>query len=245
MLPAGKGPTLGFFAKLFSRGPKADAKDEEEEAPPERAFWAWFVENQSQLRAAPLDEFGLPDDDGFLGADLLSQLQECDFGLGCEMRDLPDGRRELILIADGDPELFPVVRRVAAAAPVGDLPDWHVVALRPRPIAPPEDGERYKINGAKFRAGEFRFALRRGAEPGAVGIDLYHRAFADRENPANLSAAQYFLARTLGEQDCASLAPGAVVLHARPSDDSPVAALLRPLRDLPAAFDAATRGAKQ
>lgn len=235
---------MGFFAKLFSRGPKADAREPEGEAPPERAFWVWFVEHQEPLRTAPLDEFGLPDDDGFLSADLLSHLQECDFGLGCAMRDLPDGRRELILTADGDPELFPVVRRVAAAAPAGGLPDWSVVALRPRPAAPPEDGERYKINEAKFRAGEFRFALRRGmgGGPGAVGIDLYHRAFADRDDPANLSAAHYFLALTLGEQDCASLTPGALVLHARPPDDSPVAALLRPLRDLPAAFDAATAG---
>jgi hypothetical protein len=224
----------GFFAKLFGRETAAPAEET-----PERRFWQWFAKRAEKLRAAPLDVFGHADA-GFLGLDLSLELTQIEFGLDYVMRDgaAPDGRREMVITADGDPELFPLARRIAEAAPA-DLPGgWLVSALEDRPDdGTTDDVGPIKINNVKFKPEDLYFVLRPAGPDGRVGIDLYHKRFAEVDPETAQEAADYFLAGALGERDRAARV-GKVETRVPPPLGTPEFAGLRVYSELPEAWKA-------
>lgn len=86
------------------------------------AFWSLFRERASELAAARSADSPIYDQ-------LLAQLQKVDPGLYLEFCSDPHAC-ELIVTADGNRELFPIVRTVVTAAPAID--GWSIRALKPK-----------------------------------------------------------------------------------------------------------------
>ncbi|WAC75076.1 hypothetical protein OU995_10410 [Roseateles sp. SL47] len=86
------------------------------------SFWRWLVDHQADLNALESPEHPFWDV-------LLSRLQELDEGLWFEVSMPGDDVRELVITAEGDWELFPLVEAMVSVAP--DVPGWDFVALKP------------------------------------------------------------------------------------------------------------------
>jgi hypothetical protein len=91
-------------------------------AEPTAAFWSLFAK-----RADALTRISTADDPVY--DELLAQLQAIDAGLFFEFSAVP-GSSELIITAEGDGSLFPLVDAVVAAAPRID--GWRFFALKPK-----------------------------------------------------------------------------------------------------------------
>lgn len=86
------------------------------------AFWSWLKAHQDELDALESPEHPFWDE-------LLEHLKRVDEGLWFEVSMPGDGERELVITAEGDWELFPLVEAMVSVAP--DLSGWEVVALKP------------------------------------------------------------------------------------------------------------------
>lgn len=96
-----------------------DARPDESDAI--TAFWRWFAANAAALRA----DTDLQQAMERIGA----ELERVDPGVIAEIAKDGD-KRTLILSADGDKDLFPVVQAVYARRPT--VEGWEIVAFRPR-----------------------------------------------------------------------------------------------------------------
>jgi hypothetical protein len=88
-----------------------------------RAFWSLFRATASELAASESADSAAYDL-------LLAGLQKVDAGLSLEFSAPDRGASELIVTADGNQDLFPIARAVAAAAP--EVAGWTIRALKPR-----------------------------------------------------------------------------------------------------------------
>lgn len=86
------------------------------------AFWTWLASRQAEL-----DAMETPDD--AFWDELLARLQALHEGLWFEVSASDGDERELVITAQGDWELFPLVEAMVAVAP--ELPGWVPVALKP------------------------------------------------------------------------------------------------------------------
>lgn len=89
-----------------------------------QAFWNWLTAHQQSL-----DALETPDDPFW--DELLARLQALHEGLWFEVsaKREEDPERELVITAQGDWALFPLVEAMVAVAP--ELPGWTPVALKP------------------------------------------------------------------------------------------------------------------
>ena len=85
-------------------------------------FWDLFLECERRLAKAESADDPVYDE-------LLERLHAVHPGLFLEFSSTP-GARELIVTAEGDESLFPLVDTIVEAAP--EVPGWTVHALRPR-----------------------------------------------------------------------------------------------------------------
>ena len=84
-------------------------------------FCKWMRSNERRL-------FELPSHESV--SEIAAQLETIDTGLGAEvLREIVGGRRELIITAFSNPDLFQLVHRIVDG--VGPLPQWNVIALKP------------------------------------------------------------------------------------------------------------------
>jgi hypothetical protein len=90
--------------------------------PPEERFWRWFQKNSDRL-------FRFETDQERVFEDLSGALRAVDRELTFEFGPIREGRRELVVSADGIRKSFPAVRRLVAAAP--PLSRWIVTPFRP------------------------------------------------------------------------------------------------------------------
>lgn len=86
------------------------------------AFWAWLASRQSDLNAMETPDNPFWDE-------LLEHLQALNEGLWFEVSAPGEGERELVITAQGEWELFPLVEAMVSVAP--ELPGWIPVALKP------------------------------------------------------------------------------------------------------------------
>jgi hypothetical protein len=90
---------------------------------PERRFWTWFQTNEASLYDFQKNQAQTFDQ-------LSTQMHKVHPALTFEFGPIQDGRRELIISADGIKDAFPKVESLYAAAPA--LPRWKFTKFRQR-----------------------------------------------------------------------------------------------------------------
>jgi hypothetical protein len=159
---------------------------------PEESFWRWFQSNESALRT--LDPVGNPENADKLLDRIQERLADVQEGLVCEIGTPgDDGRREFIVSADGNRELFPAVRRLVRAAP--ELEYWETIPFRPR------QGIKHKVHLGTLSLDPDNIWFR--AIPSGKKVDLYLflKDFKLRSRDEVVRAGYILLDSALGELD--------------------------------------------
>lgn len=199
----------------------ASCKKAPEAVAPDPAFWKWTTANLDALKAVKTGHEPI--------TDLLSQqLENVAPGLVFE---LGIGRDpfELIISADGKDKLFPVVKRLVAAAPA--LPGTKVIAFRPR-----KDVEDFtmQMGVTKLSGKDLWFVATEDPErKGLLAVDLYVLGLKDENDDRMKNAAFTLLEAAVGEFDLETKI-GAIDILPAPEKPAPP---LKPLKELPAAVD--------
>jgi hypothetical protein len=155
-------------------------------ATPEQRFWRWFTAHSDRLKAVDPEH----DHEHSLIAELGRELARVHPGLTWE-RDVKNS--ELVISADGNRPLFPMVQKLVAAAP--SIPGWRIVAFRQRHNA--EFTLQYK--NYTVRSADVWF--RAEADGMRVGITLFLPHPPEAVKEAIGSAAFLLLDTALGEYD--------------------------------------------
>jgi hypothetical protein len=175
-------------------------------------FLSWFTAHQAEVAT-------VQSADDPPAAALARELHKVDPALTFEVGVKPSPH-ELIVSADGNPKLFPTVKRLVAAAPV--VPNWKVIAFRPRHGA---DLALEMGDGLKLRASDIVFhAVPTPA--GTLDVALYVKTMT-KVSTAAKEAVFLELDSVLGEHDVETrvagidIGPGA----AAPGDARPLVEL--------------------
>ncbi|WP_431261049.1 hypothetical protein ACQ86G_13630 [Roseateles chitinivorans] len=156
------------------------------------AFWAWLVSRQSDL-----DAMASPDDPFW--DELLAQLQALNEGLWFEVSAPGEGERELVITAQGEWELFPLVEAMVSVAP--ELPGWIPVALKP-PMGF-DFGIRYQ--GLELAADGIWFEpLVDPDAPEVLGLRIAVQGFNDDQEEEFANGLLIMLDTALGEKAAAT-----------------------------------------
>lgn len=156
------------------------------------AFWSWVKAHQDDLDALESPEHPFWDE-------LLGQLQQIDEGLWFEVSMPGDDVRELVITAEGDWELFPLVEAMVSVAP--DLQGWDVVALKPAMGF--EFGIRYEGLDLDPRKMWFQPLVDEDA-PDVLGLRVAMPGFEDDQEQAFANGLLVILDTALGEKSAAS-----------------------------------------
>src|SRR5262245_11762094 len=89
----------------------------------EQQFWKWFHDHEEEL-------FHFQSERDEIFHSLSEALERVYEGLTFEVGPVEDGRRELVISADGIREAFPAVKSLCENAP--ELPRWKIIPFRPR-----------------------------------------------------------------------------------------------------------------
>lgn len=92
-------------------------------ADPIEKFWSWFKENEQRLRNFETDP------DKYLD-EIIRQAKKVKNGLAIELEPPANGIINMTISADGDRNLFDLVRNMVAQSPV--IPGWKFIAFRQR-----------------------------------------------------------------------------------------------------------------
>jgi hypothetical protein len=147
-------------------------------------FWQWFVEHEDDLLHWERDRERIFDE-------LHDELKKVHPNLSFEFGP-PQAEREFIISAGGLQEAFPAVVALTQNAPL--LPDWQIIAFRPRR----ETGGVIDMDGVRIDSKEMRFTLLNNGR--TAGIYLFIPGY--REDSATYKMIGYlFLDEALGEFD--------------------------------------------
>jgi hypothetical protein len=185
------------------------------------AFWKWIAANVEGLKAVKTGREPVTDQ-------LSQELEKVEPGLVFE---LGIGREpfELIISADGKKELFPVVKRLVAAAP--EIPGTKVIAFRPRKDI---DGFSMQIGEGKLAGKDLLFVAGPDLDrKGLIAVDLFVQGMKSEDDEARRNAAFMLLEASVGEFDLETKIGG---IEIKPAPDKADPAL-KPLKDLPATLD--------
>lgn len=158
---------------------------------PENKFWSWFEHSQDQyldLETADMDEkFSI------MGAKIREVHDDLTFAISPMDKE---GKRELIISADGIQDAFPSVIKLVHLAP--HLPGWEV-----KPFRPKVEMDEYHIDlGHRIiKAEEIRFEFQ--IIEGRLELHLYIKDYHPEAEDI-LIASQILLDSLLGEYDAAT-----------------------------------------
>jgi hypothetical protein len=143
-----KQPTLATTASAAAPGPAVSPRDAAI-----KSFWQWFVRNAATLHA----------DENLVGVmnRITAEIKKVDRDLIAEISSLKDDRT-LILSADGERKLFPVVMALYAARP--SVTGWKIVAFRQRTPATELKGVEFEMNGKKYSPFAISFVAARNGD---------------------------------------------------------------------------------
>lgn len=156
------------------------------------AFWTWLVSRQADLNTLETPEDPFWDE-------LLARLQALHEGLWFEVSAAGEEERELVITAQGDWELFPLVEAMVAVAP--ELPGWVPVALKPAM------GFEFSIGyrGLELNPDEIWFEPLVDADaPEVLGLRVAVEGFNDEQEEDFANGMLIMLDTALGEKAAAT-----------------------------------------
>jgi hypothetical protein len=183
--------------------------------PTDEAFWKWFTTNSPSLskEPKPIDVMNR----------IQEQLNKGHPGVLAEIGSTKE-RRKLVLTADGDRKIFPIIQRLYASRPT--VEGWDVVAFRPRDI----NALTIEMNGQKLDPRAVRYRAQRSGDQ--LDVEVFVPGYVEGDKTM---AQMAFIAldHTLGEYDVETKVAGIKLLPIERAD-----ATARPLAQLPAEIDA-------
>ena len=191
----------------------------------EARFWKWFQSNGQELFNAPTA--ANPHFDG-----VKRELSKVRPGLTFEVSRIENGKRELVISADGNRDAFPAVKRLVAAAP--SMSNWYVTAFRPRESRS-LTSLRIEMGGITLDPEDIWFAARPPASGSGVELLFAIRGMTTQNIEKYMRAAIILMETALGEYD-AVMKVRSVRAIKLPDDPS----RLRPFTALPAFIDGVT-----
>lgn len=183
-------------------------------------FWNWVAAHEAQLFAVEYGHSPLLDE-------FLETLRAVDADLTFEFGPVCDGKRELVLSADGHQRAFPSVMRLCAEQPV--LSKLDIIPFRPRqPVA-----FDIELQGLRVSADRVHYHLCEDTEPGKIGVLLFIEGYEDERRREFCQIGFLFLDHALGEYDV-EMSVGFIDIQ---GFDSPHYEGSHPLVELPRHFD--------
>jgi hypothetical protein len=155
---------------------------------PEQKFWTWFRQSEALL-------FDFERDRDRIFAALTTALAAVAADLTFEVGPRIDGRRDFVISAGGIRSAFAAVEALTAAAPV--LPNWNVIAFRPRRAA-----MTITFGGRTVRPDEVEFCLLSNGRE--LGIYLFFDGYRESERTIWGQIGFLLLDQALGEYDVAT-----------------------------------------
>ena len=155
---------------------------------PEKKFWSWFKKNESKIFLSDVSYNS--------EVQKLSQkLSEYKDGVTYEISGEENGKKELVLSADGIKKLFPFVQALYKSAPKFER--WSIIAFRPRM------DDFSKVN-LKYSGKEFDptdLWIYHKIKDGFFDLIIYHPEFSEEEKNIFISGTFILLDIVLGEYD--------------------------------------------
>jgi hypothetical protein len=157
-------------------------------------FWEWFIENN--IRYLNLDNISEEEEKEKLLDDFLFHLhQYCDklfFQIGGDV----NGKRELIISAEGDINYFAEVEKLVAEAP--KLEYWEIIAFKPAR----GPGFVTKYGDIEIATSKVWFLPLKNENEKGLGLRLYVKDYDSQKELQYLEAAYQMLDNILGEKIC-------------------------------------------
>lgn len=155
------------------------------------AFWTWFQQHQNRLRQ-------FESDPGKYLQEIHTQVKKIGDGLTIELEPPQNGIINLTFSADGDQELFPLVRSIVDKAP--PIKGWHFIAFRQRADLSRAKSMQLKVGTLTLDPQSMKFF------PVVTGDTLDIIIYVKGLTQANYADVAYhgllLLDNLLGEYDC-------------------------------------------
>ncbi len=188
-------------------------------------FWKWFKANEKRLRK-------FEEDPGKYLNELLEQAKKMRPGLAIELEPPKNGIIHMTVSADGNEDLFELVRQVVGKAPA--IKGWKFIAFRQRMTPEQLKGIKLKAQNHELDPGQMKFF------PIVNGDTLDLIIYAKGVTEENYNQVAYggllLLDNILGEYDCATKVRS-YDFHDMPATKEELEGLL-PLLELAAYVDA-------
>lgn len=193
-------------------------------ADPIQTFWSWFRQNEKRLR-------NFEEDPDIYLSEMLARLRKIQDGLVIELEPANNGVISMTISADGDRNLFDMVKAVVAKAP--KISGWRMFAFRQRVRPEKVKDLKLTVGDEVLDPGQMKFFP--VIDGDSLDLIIYVKGVTDDNYLKVAYAGLLLLDNILGEYDC--------VMKVRSFDfhDMPVKKEelldLQPLTDLPAFVD--------
>ncbi|AKU16301.1 DUF695 domain-containing protein [Luteipulveratus mongoliensis] len=187
------------------------------------AFWQWWSDEGAQQCASALGDGG-PE---LVNALLAPKVDEIARGLAWEAGPGSEAIHQLVVTADGDPELRAVARRWLTTAPETDIV-WCYADSRQPAVDIDEveiDLEDHQVQAAQATVGVRRQGVR-------VDVTVHHPVLRDLDEPRRAMAAFLLLDAALGEEQTETWIGELVPSLTKPLDGFGLRGLISVVRDL-------------
>lgn len=154
-------------------------------------FWSWFVKNEKRLRNFQSDP------DKYLN-ELFIQVKKIKAGLAIEFEPPQNGIINMTVSANGNPELFQLVRDIVERAPA--VKGWKFFAFRQR--MPATAVKEMKLNIGQLTLDPAQMKFFPVIENQQLNIIIYAKGITEQNYSQVAYACFILLDNILGEYDC-------------------------------------------
>jgi hypothetical protein len=195
-----------------------------QQADPIDDFWIWFVKNEKRLKNFQSDP------DKYLN-ELFVQVKKIRAGLAIEFEPPQNGIIKMTVSANGNIELFQLVRDIVERAPA--VKGWKFIPFRQRMPTAAVKEIKLKVGELVLDPAEMKFFPVR--ENNQLNIIIYTAGVTEKNYNQVAYASFVLLDNILGEYDCITKV-GSFDFHAMPSQKEELGDL-KPLLELAAYVD--------
>lgn len=188
-------------------------------------FWKWFKANEKRLRKFEQDP------DAYLN-ELLQQAKKIRPGLAIELEPPQNGIIHMTVSANGNEDLFDLVRQVINEAPA--VKGWKFIAFRQR--VPPEQLKGMKLNAQGHELDPEQMKFFPVVSGDTLDLIIYAKGITEENYNRVAYGALLLLDNILGEYDCVTKVRS-YDFHDMPVTKEELEGLL-PILDLAAYVDA-------